>query len=126
LTSPTSDARRLPAGPAAFRCTIRGIDASRRAAIEAQFLALRPEQFQQMYDSPVVFVEQVDFESLYDLSRIAAETLIVNGDQDPLIDAAQTPDIAARFPAAEWLVESGSVIFCTSSAHPYLMSTSTF
>jgi pimeloyl-ACP methyl ester carboxylesterase len=84
-----------------------GLDASRRAAIETQFLALRPEQFQQMYDSAVVFVEQVDFESLFDLSRIAAETLIVNGDQDPLIDAAQTPDIAARFPAAEWLVESG-------------------
>jgi pimeloyl-ACP methyl ester carboxylesterase len=85
----------------------QGIDASRRAAIEAQFLALRPEQFRQMYDSARLLTDQVDFESMYDLRRITAETLIVNGDQDPLVDWAHTQHVAARFPAASWHVAPG-------------------
>lgn len=85
----------------------RGIDPTRRAAIEAQFLALRPEQFRQMYDSARLLVEQVDFESLFDLSRVEADTLLVNGDRDPLVDWPLTPSIAARFPTASWHVEPG-------------------
>ena len=48
----------------------RGIGPTRRAAIEAQFLVLRPEQFRQMYDSARLLVEQVDFESLFALSGL--------------------------------------------------------
>jgi pimeloyl-ACP methyl ester carboxylesterase len=84
-----------------------GIDASRRAAIDAQFRALRPEQFRQMYDSARLLVEQVDFETMFDLSVIEADTLLINGDQDPLVDWSLTPSIAARFPTASWRVEPG-------------------
>ena len=85
-----------------------GIDASHRAAIEAQFRELRPEQFRQMYDSARLLVEQSDFEAMVDLRRIAAHTLIVNGELDPLVDAAETAATAARFPSAVYRVEKGA------------------
>ena len=85
-----------------------GIDASHRAAIEAQFRNLRPEQFRQMYDSARLLVEQSDFEAIVDLRRIAAHTLIVNGEVDPLVDASETAATAARFPSAVYQVEKGA------------------
>jgi pimeloyl-ACP methyl ester carboxylesterase len=85
-----------------------GIDASHRAAIEVQFRDLRPEQFRQMYDSARLLVEQSDFEAMVDLRRIAAHTLIVNGELDPLVDASQTAATAARFPSAVYRVEKGA------------------
>jgi pimeloyl-ACP methyl ester carboxylesterase len=84
-----------------------GIDATRRAAMEAQFRGLRPEQFRQMYDSGTLLVERVDFESMYDVGRITARTLIINGGADPLIDSERTPRTAARFRTAAWHVEPG-------------------
>ena len=85
-----------------------GIDASQRAAIETQFRNLRPEQFRQMYDSARLIVEQRDFEAIVDLRRVAAHTLIVNGEVDPLVDASQTAATAARFPSAVYQVEKGA------------------
>jgi pimeloyl-ACP methyl ester carboxylesterase len=85
-----------------------GIDAPQRAAIETQFRNLRPEQFRQMYDSARLLVEQRDFETIVDLRRVAAHTLIVNGEVDPLVDASQTAATAARFPSAVYKVEKGT------------------
>jgi pimeloyl-ACP methyl ester carboxylesterase len=85
-----------------------GMDAARRSAIEAQLRTLGPEQYRQMYDQARLLVDDVDFESLVDLQRIDAQTLIVNGSADPIVDWTQTSRTAARFRSASFeIVEAG-------------------
>jgi pimeloyl-ACP methyl ester carboxylesterase len=79
-----------------------GIDPSRQSAIEAQLRALRPEQYRQMYDQARLLADNVDFESMVRLDRIAAKTLIVNGEHDPIVDWVDTPQTAARFRSASF------------------------
>jgi pimeloyl-ACP methyl ester carboxylesterase len=80
----------------------RGMDAVRQSAIEAQLRSLGPEQYRQMYDQAKLLVDNVDIESMVDLARIDAETLIVNGDSDPIVDCTTTPRTAARFRRASF------------------------
>jgi len=79
-----------------------GMDAARRSAVEAQLRTLGPEQYRQMYDQARLLVDDVDFESIVDLQRIDAETLIVNGSADPIVDWTTTPQTAARFRSASF------------------------
>ena len=69
---------------------------------------LGPEQYQQMYDQARLLADGVDFESLVDLRRIDAQTLIVNGNADPIVDWTHTPRTAARFRSASFeIVDAG-------------------
>jgi pimeloyl-ACP methyl ester carboxylesterase len=77
-----------------------GMDAVRKSAIEEQLRTLGPEQYRQMYDQAKLLVDNVDFASLVNLERIAARTLIVNGEHDPIVDWVSTPHTAARFRSA--------------------------
>jgi pimeloyl-ACP methyl ester carboxylesterase len=79
-----------------------GMDAMRQNAIESQLRTLGPEQYRQMYDQAKLLVDDVDFESMVDLRRIAAKTLIVNGEADPIVDWTKTPHTAAQFPSASF------------------------
>ena len=79
-----------------------GMDAIRRSAIEAQLRTLGPEQYRQMYDQAKLLVDNVDIESMVDLQRIDARTLIVNGEADPIVDCTTTPRTAARFRSASF------------------------
>ena len=79
-----------------------GMDAVRQSAIEAQLRTLGPEQYRQMYDQAKLLVDNVDIESMVDLQRIDAQTLIVNGETDPIVDWTTTPRTAARFRAASF------------------------
>ena len=79
-----------------------GMDTLRQSAIEAQLRTLGPEQYRQMYDQARLLVDNVDFESIVDLQRIAARTLIVNGETDPIVDWVSTPHTAARFRSASF------------------------
>jgi pimeloyl-ACP methyl ester carboxylesterase len=79
-----------------------GMDAVRRSAIEAQLRTLGPEQYRQMYDQAKLLVDNVDVESMVDLQRIDARTLIVNGEADPIVDCTTTPRTAARFRSASF------------------------
>ena len=85
-----------------------GMDAARRGAVEAQLRTLGPEQYRQMYDQARLLVDDVDFESIVDLQRIDAQTLIVNGSADPIVDWTKTPQTAARFRSASFeIVDAG-------------------
>jgi len=85
-----------------------GMDAARRSAVEAQLRMLGPEQYRQMYDQARLLVDDIDFESMVDLQRIDAQTLIVNGSADPIVDWTKTPQTAARFRSASFeIVEAG-------------------
>jgi pimeloyl-ACP methyl ester carboxylesterase len=79
-----------------------GMDAVRQNAIEAQLRTLGPEQYRQMYDQAKLLVDDFDFESMVDLQRIDARTLIVNGEADPIVDCTKTPRTAARFRSASF------------------------
>ena len=79
-----------------------GMDTVRQSAIESQLRTLGPEQYRQMYDQARLLVDNVDFESMVNLHRIVARTLIVNGETDPIVDCASTPHIAARFHSASF------------------------
>lgn len=79
-----------------------GMDDARRSAVQAQLRTLGPEQYRQMYDQARLLVDDVDFESIVDLQRIDARTLIVNGSDDPIVDWTQTPQTAARFRSASF------------------------
>jgi pimeloyl-ACP methyl ester carboxylesterase len=79
-----------------------GMDAVRQSAIEAQLRTLGPEQYRQMYDQAKLLVDNVDIESMVDLQRIDARTLIVNGEADPIVDSTKTPMTASRFRSASF------------------------
>jgi pimeloyl-ACP methyl ester carboxylesterase len=72
----------------------------RQRSIVAQFAALRAEQFQQMFEHAERLVNEEDVDSVADLRAIHAETLIVNGGADPIVDAVDTETLR-RIPGAE-------------------------
>ena len=72
----------------------------RQRSIVGQFAALRPEQFQQMYEHAERLVTADGLDRIADLRAIEADTLIVNGGADPIIDA-DDPDTVQRIPLAE-------------------------
>jgi pimeloyl-ACP methyl ester carboxylesterase len=72
----------------------------RQRSIVTQFAALRPEQFQQMYEHAQRLVQAEGLECIADLGAIEADTLIVNGGADPIVDAADA-DTVGRIPGAE-------------------------
>jgi pimeloyl-ACP methyl ester carboxylesterase len=82
-----------------------GIPPVRREQICRQFRGLRPEQARQMYDQGLLLARGDDFESQFDLARIDAPTLLVNGDLDPLIDRDNTAHVLGRVRSARLHVE---------------------
>ena len=76
---------------------------SRQRALVDQFASLRPEQFRQMYEQAERLVNADDLDRIANLHAIAADTLIVNGAADPIVDAAD-PDTVRRIPRAELCV----------------------
>ena len=95
-----ADGRGDELGPLFMREFGAQLPADRQRAILAQFAALRNEQFQQMYEHAARLVNEESIDQIADLGDIEAETLIVNGAADPIIDPhdAQTLE---RLPAAE-------------------------
>ena len=75
----------------------------RQRSIVAQFAALRPEQFQQMYEQAELLVNAESLQGVGDLRAIEAETLIVNGGADPIVDAADAETLDC-IPGAELCV----------------------
>ena len=82
-----------------------GMPPDRQRALRDQFRRLRPEQLRQMYWQGSMLAE-ARLANLIDLSAIRAETLVVNGANDPIIDAAD-PDLR-QIPAAELRVVPGA------------------
>ena len=79
-----------------------GMPGDRQRALRAQFRTLQPEQLLQMYCQGSALADAADLGDLVDLSAIRAETLVVNGANDPIVDAA---DPALRqIPSAELCV----------------------
>jgi pimeloyl-ACP methyl ester carboxylesterase len=78
-----------------------------RAAIRAQFVRLSAGQLAQAREQCATLAAGADLRQLVDLGRISADTLIVNGADDPLIDAADTATTADCFPHAELRVVRG-------------------
>jgi pimeloyl-ACP methyl ester carboxylesterase len=76
---------------------------ARKRSIAAQFGALRAEQFQQMYEQAERLVNAEDLGRIADLHAIEAETLIVNGGADPIVDSVD-PETLRRIRGAELCV----------------------
>ncbi len=76
---------------------------SRQRAIVDQFASLRPEQFRQMYEQAERLVNADALDRIANLRTITADTLIVNGAADPIVDPAD-PDTARCIPRAELCV----------------------
>jgi pimeloyl-ACP methyl ester carboxylesterase len=72
-------------------------------SIVTQFAALRPEQFQQMYEHAERLVQAESLDRVANLGAIEADTLIVNGGADPIVDAADEETVG-RIPGAELCV----------------------
>jgi pimeloyl-ACP methyl ester carboxylesterase len=78
---------------------------ARQSAIRTQFRALRPAQLRQMYDQGLLLLGGDDLSLMFDLSRISARTLIVNGEADPLLDPYDAVLLVRRLHAARIHVE---------------------
>ena len=85
-----------------------GIPPVRREQICRQFRSLQPEQMQQMSDQGLQLERGDDFEAHFDLGRITAPTLLVNGDLDPLIDRDNTAHVLGQMRSARLHVEPGT------------------
>ena len=72
----------------------------RQRNIVTQFASLRPEQFQQMYEQAEQLVNADDLGRIADLGAIEADTLIVNGGADPIVDASDAETLG-RIPGVE-------------------------
>ena len=82
-----------------------GISPATREQMCKQFRGLRPEQTLQMYEQALLILSGEDFESQFDLGRITAPTLLVNGDLDPLIDRDNTAHVLRRVRSARLRIE---------------------
>lgn len=75
--------------------------ASAQQGLRAQFRRLKPEQLRQIYQQGQALLDYGDIGRLVDLSAIRARTLIVNGADDPIVDAGDADEAARRIPHAE-------------------------
>jgi pimeloyl-ACP methyl ester carboxylesterase len=79
------------------------LSAPRQRSIATQCAALRIEQFQQMYEQAERLVNADNLDHIADLGAIQAETLIVNGGADPIVDPVDA-DTIDRIPGGELCV----------------------
>jgi pimeloyl-ACP methyl ester carboxylesterase len=79
----------------------RHMSASGQQRLRAQFRRLTPAQLRQMYQQGQALLDFGDIGRLVDLSAIRARTLIVNGADDPIVDAGDAYEAARRIPHAE-------------------------
>ena len=84
-----------------------GMSQTRRAALRAQFAQLQPEQLWQMHGQGAFLLSATDLSAFVDLRRITAETLIVNGAADAIVDAHDVNGTVSRIPGAELRVVPG-------------------
>lgn len=78
---------------------------SLQGALRTQFRKLRPGQIRQMYDQGLLLMGDGDLDAMVDLRQITAETLVVNGELDPLIDHTQVEEVVRRLRAARLRLE---------------------
>ena len=84
-----------------------GLPEAFRDAIRAQFARLRADELVQIKEQCATLAAGADLREVVDLGRVSADTLIVNGADDPLIDAADRATTADCFPHAELRVMRG-------------------
>ena len=72
-----------------------------RQAMRVQFGRLTEEQLVHVKEQCATMASDADLRDVVDLGRVSAETLIVNGSRDPLVDAADVATTAGCFPRAE-------------------------
>jgi pimeloyl-ACP methyl ester carboxylesterase len=78
------------------------------AALRQQFDRLQPEQFWQIHEQAEILLNAIDLGVFVDLRRITAETLIVNGSADAIVDARDTEGTVDRIPGARLHVVPGA------------------
>lgn len=78
-----------------------------RQAMRTQFARLTAPQLLQMKIQCATLAAGADLREVVDLDRITAEALIVNGADDPLVDASDAEATACCFPDAELRVLPG-------------------
>ena len=86
----------------------RGMSPTRQAALRAQFQRLPPERLWQMHDQGALLLSATDLGTFVDLRQITAETLIVNGASDAIVDASDLEGTVGRIPGAELRVVPGA------------------
>jgi pimeloyl-ACP methyl ester carboxylesterase len=84
-----------------------GMSETRRAALRAQFRDLPPERLWQMYAQGGMLLNATDLSTFVDLQRITAETLIVNGAADAIVDAGDLESTVGRIPGAKLRIVAG-------------------
>jgi pimeloyl-ACP methyl ester carboxylesterase len=75
--------------------------------IVRQFSGLSKDSASHLYAQSFEILEGADIRRYVDLSRIAAETLIVNGALDPIVDITDTQDIARDIRRCRVRIEPG-------------------
>lgn len=76
-----------------------------QGALRMQFRKLRPGQLRQLADQGLMLTGHTDLDRMFDLRRITAETLVINGELDPLIDHEEVASLIGRMPGARLFVE---------------------
>ncbi len=84
-----------------------GLPESFRALVRSQFGALSDAQLVQVREQCATLAAGAELRQVVDLDRVTAETLIVNGSRDPIVDAADYPANAGCFRRAELRVLAG-------------------
>jgi pimeloyl-ACP methyl ester carboxylesterase len=85
-----------------------GMSQAHQAAVRAQFCRLPRERLWQMHEQGTLLLSATDLGTLVDLQRITAETLIVNGASDAIVDANDLEGTVDRIPGAELHVVPGA------------------
>jgi pimeloyl-ACP methyl ester carboxylesterase len=85
-----------------------GMSQAHQAAVRAQFCRLPRERLWQMHEQGTLLLSATDLGTLVDLQRITAETLIVNGASDAIVDASDVEGTVDRIPGAELHVVPGA------------------
>jgi pimeloyl-ACP methyl ester carboxylesterase len=78
-----------------------GTSEAHQAAMRAQFRELPAERLWQMHAQAALLMNATDLGAFVDLGQIAADTLIVNGAADTIVDAADVEGTVGRIPRAE-------------------------
>ena len=75
--------------------------------IVRQFEGITKDTAMQLYAQSFEILEGADIRRYVDLTRIAADTLIVNGELDTIIDVSDTESIAREIPRCRVRIEPG-------------------
>lgn len=84
------------------------LSVEKKNMIRQQFISLPPSHFRQLYNQANVFQNHTSLTEIVELNNISAESIVINGSEDPIIDGDDAEMAATVIPKCDYVLIEGA------------------